>query len=310
MSMDIENKIKNIIEEKINEKSTLDYKVQEYNLQTNDKWEILKDVIAMLNSEDAIGKDKFIILGIAEKEFYIKGLGQDMRDDNEYQNLFELISPRPQIETGQVFIKDKTIGYIFIGKNNKKRPYIVSRDNEKYCQGTSFIRKGSKNVSLDEELREKMILEKRINNSNFHKIYQEILEQNAIKSELIYTNEDMNGKEEIDPSNNNGKFVIGKGLYEFEIKFDVASDQIARIMNSYGIQVAKIKERAYFFDRYQDIDYKGLDFTNWLRSYGINDLAVIVNKMGNWALIIFSNIESEAHDGDSDLIEFKWKIIQ
>lgn len=308
--MNIENKIKSIIEDEVNEKSKLDYKVQEYNLQSKDKWEVIKDVIAMLNSEEAFGENKFIILGVAEKEFHVKGLEQNMRDDNEYQNLFEFINPRPQVETGQVSIQGKIIGYIYIDKANNERPYTISRDNERYHQGISFIRKGSKNDSLDDVSREKMILEKRIKQSNFHEVYQKILEQNAIMSEVIYKNKNDAGNVQIDPSNNNGEFVIGEGIYEFKIKFDVANNGVARIMNYHGIQVARIKGGADLFERYQDISFEELDFTNKLRRYGTNDLAVIVNKMGEWALITFLNIESESHGAYGDLIEFKWKIIQ
>src|SRR5699024_197805 len=200
--MNIENKIKTMIEDKVNEKSILDYKVQEYNLGTSNKWEMIKDIIAMLNSEESFGEDKFIILGVAEREFYIKGLEQDMRDDNEYQNLLELITPRPKVETGQVFINDKTIGYIFIDKNNIERPYTFSQDNEKYCKGSSFIRKGSINVSLDNEEREKMILEKYTRSSSYHKIFQDILNQNAMTSELIYKSKCNVGTKQINPSNN------------------------------------------------------------------------------------------------------------
>lgn len=308
--MNIENNIKDIIEDKVNEKSTLDYKVQEYNLQTNDRWEVLKDVIAMLNSDEALDKDKFIILGVADKNFYVKGLEQDMRDDNEYQNLFEFITPRPQIETGQISINSKIVGYIFIDKINKKRPYTISQDNKVFYEGASFIRKGSKNDSLDNVSREKMILKKLIEENDFDEVYQNILEQNAIKSELIYTDEKEVGKVKIDPSNNNGQFVIGKGLYKFNIKFDIATTGVARIMNDYGIQVARMKNKVDLFNSYQDINYNQLDFTNRYRRYELNDLAIIVNKTGKKALIIFLNVESEAHDADNNLIEFEWKIIR
>jgi Putative DNA-binding domain len=309
MSYSIEDKIKKIVSDKTNEKCILDYKVKEYDLGTKSKWEMIKDIIAMLNSEEAFGEHKFIILGIAEKEFYVKGLERNMRDDNEYQHLFEFIEPRPKIETGQVFIENKTIGYIFIDKINDERPYTIAKDNEKYCKGTSFIRKGSINISLNNETREKLILKKFIKKSNVNEIYQNILDKNALKSEVIYKNKDSEGKEKIDPSNNNGKFTIGEGLFEFKIKFDVANNGVARVYNDYGIQVSRIKNKGYLFDRYQEIAFEKLDFTDRLRRYETSDLAVIVNRMGKFALLAFINIDSESHGANSDLIEFKWKII-
>src|SRR5699024_1269503 len=228
--------------------STIDYKVQEYNLQSDDKWEMIKDIIAMLNSEEAFGKNKYIILGVAEKEFYVKGLKQEMRDDNEYQHLFTYINPRPHVETGNMLIKNKEVGYIFIDKNNNKRqyknlykninqrphvekgnmliknkevgyifidknnhkrPYSIAEDNQKYCEGTSFIRRGSINVSLDDDTREKLTLKKYTEKGNASKTFQDILDQSLISSEVMFTNKENEGKVTIDSSNNNGEFVIG-----------------------------------------------------------------------------------------------------
>lgn len=141
-------------------------------------------------------------------------------------------------------------------------------------------------------------------------IYQNILRQNALKSEMMYKIKDSEVNVKIDPSNNNGKFIIGEGLNEFAIKFDVAGTGVARVMNDYGIQVSRIKNKAHLFESYQDIVFEELDFTNRLRRYESNDLAVIVNKMGKIALITFINIECESHGAYSDLIEFKWKIIR
>lgn len=309
MSQSIENKIKKIINNKENEKSTLDYKVKEYNLSKNNKWEMIKDVIAMLNSNEAFGKDKFIILGITDRQFYIKGLEDGMRDDNEYQHLFESIEPRPKIETGEIIIDNKTVGYIYIDKDNNERPYAIAKDNEMYCEGASFIRKGSTNVSLDNKTRETMILKKYTEESNVDEAYQEILDKNAIKSEVLYKSKDREGHEKIDPSNNNGKFVIGEGLFEFILKFDVANNGVARIYDDYGIKISRLKNKASLFDNYQEITFMYLDFTSRYRRYETSDLAVIINKMGKHALLTFINITSESHGANSDLIEFKWKIL-
>lgn len=308
--MNTEDKVKKIVHEKHNEKPTLDYKIKEYDLKSDKKWELIKDIIAMLNSKDALNEDKFIILGIEDKQLYVKGLEKDITDDNEYQNLFEYIEPRPKIETGQVFLKDDLlIGYIFIDKDNDDRPYTIAKDNEKYIKGSSFIRRGSINVSLDNETREKMIMNNFIKKSRVSENYQQKLDQNAVISELIYRDPKSEGENRVDPSNNNGKFIIGERSFEFEIKFQVASSNIARIYNDHGILVARLKNKSSLFDNHQEINFNELDFSSRARDFRDNDLAVIINKFGYYAILVFIYIGAESHGDESDLLEFKWKII-
>src|SRR5699024_5122810 len=113
----------------------------------------------------------------------------------------------------------------------------------------------------------------------------------------------------INPSNNNGKFTFGKGMYEFNIKFDVANNNVARIYNDYQLQVSRIKNCHNLFHNVEQLDFKKLDFSNRFRRYSTDDLAIVVNKIGKYALLVFKKIESERHGADSDIIEFKWKII-
>lgn len=308
MFLNIEKEIKHIIEEKLNEKPTLDYKVEEYNLSTENKWEVLKDTIAMLNSEEAVNKNKYIILGVADQEYYIKGLSKEMRDDNEYQNLFDNINPRPHIETGTVNIDGKNIGYIFINKTNRERPYTIGHSNEKYSEGTSFIRRGSVNRFLDNVTRERMILEKIIENPEGHGLYRDINEKNSLKSLLKYADNSFVGDVEFNPSNNNGVFSIGEGNYKFNLKFDVANVGVARIYNDYDLQVAVDKGAASKFDKFNMKEISILDYTSRFRRCTAEDLAIAVNKFGKYILLTFTKIDSESHGADKDLIEFRWKI--
>lgn len=307
--MSIEKEVKQIIEEKLNENPTIDYKVEEYNLSTENKWEVLKDIIAMLNSEEAVSKNKYIILGIADQEYYIKGLNKNMRDDNEYQNLFDNINPRPHIETGTVSIDNKKIGYIFISKNNRERPYTISCSNEKYSEGTSFIRRGSVNQYLDDITRERMILEKNIGNPEGHSLYRDINQKNALKSLLKYTDNGLMGEAEFNPSNNNGIFLISESNYEFKLKFDVANRGVARIYNDYHLQISVDKGAANKFDKFNIEEISKLDYTSRYRRCSVEDLVVVINKLGKCILITFTKIESESHGADKDLIEFRWRIV-
>jgi len=278
--LSIEKKVKQIIEEKLNEKSTIDYKIEEYNLSNEKKWEVLKDIIAMLNSEEAVGKNKYIIFGIADQEYYIKGLNKSMRDDNEYQDLFDNINPRPHIETGILSIDNKKIGYIFISENNTERPYTIGRSNEKYPKGTSFIRRGSVNQYLDDITRERIILEKNLNNPEGYGLYKDINQKNSLESLLKYTGNGLIGEAKFNPSNNNGIFVIGESNYEFKLKFDVANSGVARIYNDYHLQVSVDKGEVNKFDEFNIKEIHKLDFTNRYRRCTVEDLLVVIEYCG------------------------------
>lgn len=310
--MEIEDKVRELLEKEINEKPTLDYKVMDYDLSSDKKFEVVKDVIAMLNSEEAYDKDKFIFLGITDRStFYIKGLEKEMRDDNEYQQIFNYINPRPNIEAGKIDIEDKIIGYIFISKSNKERPYAIAKKNAKYSQGASFIRKGSMNVPLDDQIREKLILAKYDKNpSLYNPLYKDIMTRNEVKNKLNYTDENTSGKVQIDPSNNNGLYTIGSGLFEFKLKFQVANNNLARIYNDYDLQVALLEGKASLFNgKTIQLKFEKLNFTSRTRDYQVGDLAIIINKMGKLALIIFKTIESKSHGSKADKLEFQWKIL-
>lgn len=295
--VEVEKKVKDILDNKLNEKPSLDYKFKEYDLNSEkDKFELIKDVIAMLNTEEAFIEDKYILMGVVEKpEVYAKGLDEQMKDDNEYQHVFDSIKPRPKVETGNINYNDKNIGYIYIRKENYNRSYTSWVKSPTNSSGISFIRKGTTNVSLDDKTREKLILKKYDNQAiDFSPAYGEILKHNEIKNKLFYSNENTVGKIEINPDNNDGLFTIGAGIKEFRIKFEVANNEIARIYNDEGIQIAKLQNKAFLLtENINQKDIEHLDFTSRCREYKKDDLAVIVNKMGKIALITFQEINSK-----------------
>lgn len=175
---DIKLNIEKILKEGLTESNMLDYKSIEY--EDSKLSDFFKDTISFLNSEESYGKDKYIIFGVTDKGRLI-GLKKDMKDDNEYQNLVKKIRPRPEISSGQIILKEKKIGFIFIpGKNDKnlERPYEMN-DNypssgKKYViEGQGFIRKGTTNCSITDSEREQMhqkkFLSKKIENIDFLK---------------------------------------------------------------------------------------------------------------------------------------------
>lgn len=241
MSLHTEKMIRHIINHRLNEKATLDYKVQEYSAKKF-KDEALKDVIAMLNSKEALAEDKYIIFGVNDKKMLL-GLNSEFRDDNEYQAIFNSINPRPYIETGTIEIENKSVGYIHIKKENKEWPYEIGKDTDKYTSGTSFIRIGSTTSRMTQQQRDELTLKKYESNGIHHPLFQEIEKQNIIKDKISYTDEGKEGKGQFNPSLNNGKYTVGKGLHELILNFDVATNDVARVFNTHGIKVARLKKR-------------------------------------------------------------------
>lgn len=170
MGENLKGKILSILDDLPSENSWLDYKIAPYD--KNHKAEFIKDVCAFLNCTESYGKDKFIIFGVVDKTKYKKGINENrMEDDNYYQDLCDLIQPRPHIETGEFEIEKVFFGYVYIAKDNMERVYsiikdypeeVVTREEEKnnikkkVYASTAYIRKGSVKYFLNEYDRRKI----------------------------------------------------------------------------------------------------------------------------------------------------------
>lgn len=307
MSLHTEEMVRTLITQKANEKATLDYKVQEYN-DKKLKDEVLKDVIAMLNSKEALVEDKYIIFGVNDKKMLI-GLNSEFRDDNEYQAIFNSINPRPYIETGTIEIENKSVGYIHIKKENKEWPYEIGKDTDKYTSGTSFIRIGSTTSRMTQQQRDELTLKKYESNGIHHPLFQEIEKQNIIKDKISYTDEGKEGKGQFNPSLNNGKYTVGKGLHEFILNFDVATNDVARVFNTHGIKVARLKNGKELWDNLAELMSAEPDFTNSYARCTYDDLVYLVNSKGVKMLLKVTQVDSEPHGRPEDKIVFEWKIL-
>ena len=113
----VEDQVREILSKFPSECAYLDYKIITY--AKSKEHEFIRDIIAMLNSEEAIKKDKFIIIGVDEKERFLRGIDLDSwRDDNEWQNLIDKISPRPHVQSGVAKYEGRDFGYFYISKDN------------------------------------------------------------------------------------------------------------------------------------------------------------------------------------------------
>lgn len=313
------NNVKEILKYLPSENCQLDYKVKEYEItKDGNTTELIKDVLAMLNSNEAYEMDKYIILGVTDQK-YIKGLYIPMADDNQYQSIFDTyITPRPIIETGELKYSNKLIGYIYINKTNLIIPYEVKKekkDSKKTLSiGASFIRKGSINIELQQEDRETLMLKRSEKHPNENNLYNAIKRITHARIELNNKNKNSEGTAKFDPSSNNGCYTIGKKAFEFTPKFEAASNDTARIYNDFGnISIGKVKnfrENPIFndFNKFNKKNIQDLDFSSRLQNFNKNDLAILVNTHGNIALIYFDIIESESHGKEKDLLKFNWKI--
>jgi len=81
----IDDKIQDLLTKLPSECSCIDYKVVPYDRYKDH--EFIRDVIAMLNSEEGLNKEKFIVFGVTN-ERKLRGIDTtEWRDDNEWQHL-------------------------------------------------------------------------------------------------------------------------------------------------------------------------------------------------------------------------------
>ncbi len=125
------------------ESEFVDFKEKMYtNLPQSD---LAKDVAAFANGS-AQG-DKYIIMGIEDKERSIVGIPEEMDfDASSIENhIVDRIEPRILVECGEYTIDNKRIVYIKIPKKNDNPPYVIKRDGISYKQGDIFVRIGTCN---------------------------------------------------------------------------------------------------------------------------------------------------------------------
>lgn len=272
MNIELKSELIKIVEELPPEGSCLDYKVLPYE---NDKInELIKDLCAFLNSEEAYGKNKFIIIGISDKKDLCGLTTVPMQDDRFYQQAADYIFPRPLIETGTFKHKIKGLeyefGYIYISKDNLDRIYEISKDyfykKDKNLYSleqalpkiavasTTWIRRGSCKRILDEYTRRKIYetdnMKKSfsLNNKIGYVEVNKTLNSKVIKTALLF------GK--WNEKNPNDKKIIEKFSDMTYDKFIEQFRLIAKAENDFAFKngVWKINNRTKY------IEYYALDF--------------------------------------------------
>lgn len=280
MNVELKSELIKIVEELPPESSCLDYKALPYG---NDNIsELIKDICAFLNSEEAYGKNKFIIIGISDKKDLCGLTTVPMQDDRFYQQAADYIFPRPSIETGTFKHKIKGLeyefGYIYISKDNLDRIYEISKDyfykkdKNLYSLGqalpkiavasTTWIRRGSCKRILDEHTRRKIYesdnLRKRflLNNEVGYVDFNKSLNLKVIKTALLF------GK--WNEKNSNDQKIIEKFSNMTYEQFIEQFRLIAKTENDFIFKsgVWKINNRTKYIEYYA-LDFYKEDFDNF-----------------------------------------------
>lgn len=148
----------------------LDYKEIPY--LKDHYYDLIKDVISMLNSEEAIGYNKAIVFGVSNDiPHQLKGIDSFLAntpekfDDALYQTVFDRITPRPHITVGTVVYQGRIFGYVFMDANENhewiyevKETYIAKSLSSKpgVFVGQAFSRRGSRNYVMMQPDRDRL----------------------------------------------------------------------------------------------------------------------------------------------------------
>lgn len=109
----------------------------------DNKADLLHDIICLANNR--VGKDAYIIIGIEDKTFHIKGIQKDINRKNQ-QNVIDFLKSkkfcgeiRPDIEVKTINIQNEEIDVLII-KNSFDTPYFLLED---YRDQKELVRKHS-----------------------------------------------------------------------------------------------------------------------------------------------------------------------
>lgn len=93
------------------------------------------------------------------------------------------------------------------------------------------------------------------------------------------------------------------------MKFEVPTNDEARIYNDRGIKVSRLKNHLKLWNDSDMIKHTELDFSNRIARCTYDDLVYIVNDKGGRMVLKITQADSESHGRDIDNIVFEWKIL-
>ena len=139
------NMIKELLDKK-QESDLFDIKLKYY--EDDKKFALIKDVVSFANCSEP--GDKYIIFGVENKTFAIKGISDELPDISDIQSLLNTyIEPNIEFNIDEQIIDGKIIKYIKI-KNFLNKPYMIKQAYSKngkteLREGEIYIRKNATN---------------------------------------------------------------------------------------------------------------------------------------------------------------------
>lgn len=127
----------------------VDYKEKYYDDEK--KYDLIKDIAAFANNYSS-PNDKYIVFGIVNGTWELKGVSEDdIPDVSEIETLLSAyLEPFPSIEIGFLTYQSVKLAYIKITMIRIDRPYVIKKQYEKYRNiylriGEIYVRKGASN---------------------------------------------------------------------------------------------------------------------------------------------------------------------
>jgi len=141
----------------------------------------------------------------------------------------------------------------------------------------------------------------------FRDVSHVLVEGNTKGNQNVYLSADNTGKFTFDYSNNDGKYIIGTGEYEFVTRWSKASDRsIHAYKDSLGENgaVARVKVP----DKWPATLDDGIDFSSRVRTPEIGDVIIWRNSYGKYAATRIVGIKDDTRGADHDELTCEYTI--
>lgn len=122
-----------------------------------------------------------------------------------------------------------------------------------------------------------------------------------------YGNKRLRGRDSFNYSSNNGIFTIGANDDSFGTKWTKASDTSIHLYNDHdSIELIALADNVLSFNEVRNAD--AFDFTSRSRKISENQIAVLKNKNGNYALVRVVDVKDCTRKDDRDELTIEWII--
>ncbi|EPG8150811.1 hypothetical protein QZK53_07245 [Acinetobacter baumannii] len=122
-----------------------------------------------------------------------------------------------------------------------------------------------------------------------------------------YGNKRLKGRDSFNYSSNNGIFTIGKDQLTFATKWSKASGESIHLYNDpVSIDVIALADNVTSFKEIRNAD--AFDFTSRTRTLKENEIAVLKNNNGYYALIRIVDVKDNSRSDDRDELTIEWII--